>query len=107
MEKFALSVTQSGLHKHLVQKCGLTMKKLEKISEARNSPETIQARYEWVYAFQQTGIDFQKCVFIDEAGFNMHMKRTFGRSKKGVSLKHFELQLTFFFIRNPGEGNYP
>jgi hypothetical protein len=27
------------------------------------------------------------CVFIDEAGFNMHIRRNFGRSKRGIPAK--------------------
>ncbi|KAG2215162.1 hypothetical protein INT45_010713 [Circinella minor] len=33
VDKFKISITQSVLQKHLVNKCGLTMKKLERISE--------------------------------------------------------------------------
>lgn len=29
----------------------------------------------------------ENCVFIDEAGFNMHIHRNFGRSKRGVPAK--------------------
>lgn len=37
---------------------------------------------------KNTDMDFMKnCVFIDEAGFNMHLRRNFGRSKIGTSAK--------------------
>ncbi|KAG2217446.1 hypothetical protein INT45_009645 [Circinella minor] len=75
VDKFGISITQSGLQKHLVSKCGLTMKKLERISEYRNSDETIASRMNWAQAFEFSGIDYYKCIFIDEAGFNMHIKR--------------------------------
>lgn len=86
-ERFSLSITQSGIQKHLVKHCGLTMKKLEKISEARNSPATIKKRMNWVMSIRQEQIDYTKCIFIDEAGFNFHIKRNFGRSKRGEPAK--------------------
>ncbi|KAI8136503.1 hypothetical protein BJV82DRAFT_484621, partial [Fennellomyces sp. T-0311] len=84
---FDIDITQSGLQKHLVKKCGLTMKKLEKISEKRNDPATIKARMVWALALSHQNIDYMKCIFIDEAGFNLHIKRTFGRSKRGKPAK--------------------
>ncbi|KAI7857095.1 hypothetical protein BDC45DRAFT_566623 [Circinella umbellata] len=77
-EKFKISITQSGLQKHLVSNCGLTMKKLEQISEYCNSDETIAAHMNWAYAFKSSGIDYYKCIYIDKAGFNMHIKHNFG-----------------------------
>ena len=47
VDRFGISVTQSGLQKNLVNKCGLTMKKLKRISEYRNSDETIASRMNW------------------------------------------------------------
>ncbi|KAG2217079.1 hypothetical protein INT45_013106, partial [Circinella minor] len=86
-EKFKISITQSGLQKHLVSKCGLTMKKLERISEYRNSDETIAACMNCAHAFESSSIDYYKCIFIDEAGFNMHIKHNFGHSKRGTPAK--------------------
>ena len=82
-KEFGISITLSGLHKHLVEKCSFTMKKLEKHSEARNSEETKAKRAEWVAWTIASQIDYHKCIFIDEAGFNLHIKRNFGRSKRG------------------------
>ncbi|KAG2215960.1 hypothetical protein INT45_010104 [Circinella minor] len=56
-----ISITLSGLHKHLVDKA---------------------ADYSMEH---DSEFDFEKrCVFIDEAGFNLHIRRNFGRSKKGT-----------------------
>ncbi|KAI8142635.1 hypothetical protein BJV82DRAFT_669247 [Fennellomyces sp. T-0311] len=44
---YNVKITQSGLQKHLVKHCGLTMKKIEPVSEARNSPQTIKAQFNW------------------------------------------------------------
>ena len=41
----------------------------------------------WAQAFESSGIDYYKCIFIDEAGFNMPIKHNFGRSKRGSLAK--------------------
>ena len=84
---FDVSITQSGLQKHLVKHCGLTMKKIEPVSEARNSPETIKKRMNWAMDVTNRGLKYEECIFIDEAGFNMYIQRCFGRSKKGQPAK--------------------
>lgn len=85
--KFNIAITQSGLQKHLMTWYGLTMNKLKKMSEARNSQKTITARMHWVLHIEKEEIDFKSCVFIEEAGFNFHMQRTFGRSRCGTPAK--------------------
>ncbi|OAD78072.1 hypothetical protein PHYBLDRAFT_164949 [Phycomyces blakesleeanus NRRL 1555(-)] len=90
MEEFSgLQITKSAIQKHLVKKCALTMKKLEKLPEKRNDTNTIEMRRDRILEWQQLA-DFNyllNCVFIDEAGFNMHIKRTFGRSVSGTPAK--------------------
>ncbi|KAI7900536.1 uncharacterized protein BX663DRAFT_553846 [Cokeromyces recurvatus] len=70
MEAFpGLEIDISTISKHLKKHCNLTMKKLEKLPKAHD-------------------FDFMKnCVFIDEAWFNMNIKRTFGRSVSGSPAK--------------------
>ncbi|KAG1356830.1 hypothetical protein G6F63_000219 [Rhizopus arrhizus] len=65
------------------------MKKLEKISVARNSEETLKKRKETILQWlADKEMDFENnCVFLDEAGFNLHMTRTRGWSKKGAPAK--------------------
>ncbi|KAI7854884.1 hypothetical protein BDC45DRAFT_439946, partial [Circinella umbellata] len=84
-ENYKIIIIQSDLHKHLVIHCGLTMKKLEKVSEARTSKETITKRLNWVLHVEKENINFDSCVFIDEAGFDFHKQRTLGRSIRGYS----------------------
>ncbi|OAD78071.1 hypothetical protein PHYBLDRAFT_164948 [Phycomyces blakesleeanus NRRL 1555(-)] len=87
MEEFSgLQITKSAIQKHLVKKCALTMKKLEKLPEKRYDVSTIEMRQDCILEWQQLA-DFNylsNCVFINEAGFNMHIKRTFGRSVSGT-----------------------
>ncbi|KAG2215655.1 hypothetical protein INT45_008403 [Circinella minor] len=81
-----ISITLSGLHKHLVDKAGLTLKKLDKLPLARVTEKTLDKRAELITRWNNDSeFDFEKrCVFIDEAGFNLHIRRNFGRSKKGT-----------------------
>ncbi|KAI8885049.1 hypothetical protein K501DRAFT_284506 [Backusella circina FSU 941] len=83
------SITLSGLHKHLVQHASLTLKKLDKIVAPRTSESTLnQRRAKILKWMDDKEMDwFNNCVFIDEAGFNMHIRRNFGRSKRGLPAK--------------------
>ncbi|OAD79065.1 Homeodomain-like DNA binding domain-containing transcription factor [Phycomyces blakesleeanus NRRL 1555(-)] len=79
LEKFKdLTITLSGLQKHLVNKCCLTLYKLEKLPAARNSEWVIQLRKDKVTEwFSILDFDYVRdCVFINEEGFNMHINIT-------------------------------
>src|ERR1700730_11306927 len=84
-----LSISISALHRHLVQKCKLTRKKLEKLPAARNSDRVIRLRREKVEEWEATPeLDYGKnCIFIDEAGLNLHTQRNYGRSRRGTPAK--------------------
>lgn len=74
-----LTISESALHRHLVNKCRINLKKLEKLPAARNSDRVIALRKEKVGEWEKMqGLDFTKnCVFIDEAGFNLHTQKKF------------------------------
>ena len=84
-----ISISISALHRHLVQKCKLTLKKLEKLPVARNSERVLKLRRERIEEWEAIPeLDFAKnCVFIDDAGFNLHTQRNYGRSRKGTPAK--------------------
>src|ERR1700738_4731917 len=65
------------------------LKRLEKLPAARNTDRVISLRKEKVEEWENMqDMDFSKnCVFIDEAGFNLHIQRNFGRSLKGTPAK--------------------
>jgi hypothetical protein len=83
------SISLSSLHKHLVQHASLTLKKLERIVTARAALNNLNLRKERVLEWKaDKNMDWENnCVFIDEAGFNMHIRRNFGRSKRGIPAK--------------------
>ena len=64
-------------------------KKLEKLPVARNSERVLKLRRERIEEWEAIPeLDFAKnCVFIDEAGFNLHTQRNYGRSRKGTPAK--------------------
>ena len=72
-----------------MQKCKVTLKKLEKLLAARNSDRVVNLRKDKVEDWEATpDLDFCKnCVFIDEAWFNLHTQRNYGRSRKGTPAK--------------------
>ncbi|KAI8990840.1 hypothetical protein BDF20DRAFT_918405 [Mycotypha africana] len=68
----------------LSRKMQLTLKRLYKMVGSRTSDRTIHLRQsilsEWI---TDPKMDFMSnCVFVDEAGFNMHLCRNFGRYQK-------------------------
>lgn len=60
----------------------ITMKKMEDAPAERNSPPTKESRQEFAEWMLQHGIN-QELIFIDEAGFNLWLKRTRGRARRG------------------------
>lgn len=69
----------------MVNHYSLTLEKLNKLLAKRNSPRTIEQINEWK---ANPEMDYTtNCVFVDEAGFNMHLRRNFGRSNRGIPTK--------------------
>ncbi|KAI0979119.1 hypothetical protein GJ496_005767 [Pomphorhynchus laevis] len=62
----------------IIKKIGITRKKLSIIPEERNVTERIAARKE--YAIDVSRIPDNNLVFLDETGFNEHLKRHLGYS---------------------------
>lgn len=60
----------------------MRMKKLEDAPIERNSEATKQARQRYAQWMMQEGMN-QHLVFVDEAGFNLHTRRTRGRARVG------------------------
>jgi len=54
-------------------------------SKQRNSPESIQNRYEWVKKWEQTDMDYMSnYVFLDASAFLINLKRTMAWSERGT-----------------------
>lgn len=62
----------------------LSLKTLSRIPVARNTPKTIEARYN--FANQSVWFDMStNFIYVDEMGKNLHTRRRFGRSRVGTS----------------------
>ncbi|KAL0073406.1 hypothetical protein J3Q64DRAFT_1847675 [Phycomyces blakesleeanus] len=73
------------LHDFLVKKCQSTHKRAHFHSVKRNSLEKIGERYTCVTRWEDMDMDFlRNCVFIDEAGFHINMKRNYTWPQKGA-----------------------
>ncbi|CAO3615524.1 unnamed protein product [Mucor hiemalis] len=65
--------------------CNLSIKVITRHPKARNSPKTLDARAKWVEEWLQKDLHFmQNCVFLDEAGFDINMRRSRGLFKRGT-----------------------
>ncbi|CEG69283.1 hypothetical protein RMATCC62417_05383 [Rhizopus microsporus] len=84
-----LSVSTSAVYRYTRNNCALSFKKLEKITEERNSERTLKLRkksvQEWL---ADDEMDFgRNCVILDEAGFNLYITRNRGWSVKSTPAK--------------------
>lgn len=65
--------------------CNLSIKVFTRHPVARNSKATLEARAKWVEEWLQKGMLFmQNCVFIDEAGSDINIRRSRAWSKRGT-----------------------
>ncbi|KAI9250127.1 hypothetical protein EDC94DRAFT_487455, partial [Helicostylum pulchrum] len=66
-------------------KCRLTYKRIVPQYFARDNEKTIVKRYNEVNSWISQKLDFfNDCIFIDEAGFNRNMHRSYGWSEVGT-----------------------
>ncbi|KAI8880152.1 hypothetical protein K501DRAFT_158965, partial [Backusella circina FSU 941] len=73
-----LKLTKSSVQQFRTNECNLSFKKVQLHAVKRNSPETIQQRYDWAMKYQGTAMDFlTNCVFIDESAFYINLKRSY------------------------------
>jgi hypothetical protein len=61
-----------------------TFKRAAFHAEKRNNEETLEARYQWATSIANSDVEFlRNCVFIDESGFHVNLKRTGAWGLKG------------------------
>lgn len=84
-----LKISVSGIHKHLVNKVHINLKRIENITAARNCYRVITLKKSIIEQYMNDiGLSFAKnCVFIGEAGLNLHTHRCYGCSYKGNPAK--------------------
>jgi hypothetical protein len=79
-----LTVSKTSLYRFLKEECAISFKLVRKESVERNSVVKIQQRFEYVTQVMESDVDYlSNCVFIDEAAFNVNMKRSGGWASRG------------------------
>lgn len=73
----------STIYKFITRKLKFSVKRISKWAMRRGLDDVKQQRYDWATEYKDK-LDFNKnCVFIDEAGFNISMRREYGWSAVG------------------------
>ncbi|KAF9339298.1 hypothetical protein BGX26_009380 [Mortierella sp. AD094] len=78
-----LGVSLSTVYSHVKDVCEYTLKRIRKISDRRNDADILDQREAFAERTQGEILEQfrSKTVFIDEAGFNLHLIREYGWSK--------------------------
>ncbi|CEP17695.1 hypothetical protein [Parasitella parasitica] len=77
-----------SVENHMKKKCRLTYKRIIPRYYGRNTDETVAKRRDAVAYWVRQNIDFMnECVFLDEAGFNNSMHRSYGWPEAGIPCK--------------------
>ena len=81
-----LDVSTSSISRLLLNE-KITVKRTQIIPVERNSPRTIELRFDYVNKFYELSREIININFIyaDESGFNMHITNEYGRARAGVS----------------------
>jgi len=83
LEAHSITVTQKTMSQALT-KIGFTIKILRAIPISRNSPDVVVARRVYAQMFlSDAPPDRRNIVWVDETGFNLHLRRKYGRARKG------------------------
>ncbi|KII70039.1 hypothetical protein RF11_08518 [Thelohanellus kitauei] len=90
LQEFNLMVTEKTISR-VISKLEITYKLTRLVPISRNTEETIQKLYDNAYSFFEVYLDFitrplhmsDDAIYIDETGFNLHLRRKFGRSPSG------------------------
>ncbi|KAG2226244.1 hypothetical protein INT45_005916 [Circinella minor] len=83
--KFAdLDIKKSRVGEFMKEECNLSIKVVSRHPVARDKEENLQKRADWVEKWVQNGMDYLKnCIFVDESGFDINMRRSRGWSPRG------------------------
>ncbi|KAF9121635.1 hypothetical protein BGW39_010370 [Mortierella sp. 14UC] len=76
---FSPPISTATVSRAVRDKAGYTLKLLRQEPADYNNPERLQARQVWTQEFLESAASMMNAVFVDEAGFNLHLVRRFGR----------------------------
>ena len=80
-EKFQIQISVSSIHRAL-EKMDVTWKNIFPVPVNWNTPEIIRARSDYISKLEIT-FRGRKRIFLDESGFNLHIKKSRERSLRG------------------------
>jgi transposase len=79
-----LDIKKSRVAEFMKEECNLSIKVVSRHPVARNKEENFQKRADWIEKWMRNGMDYLKnCVFVDESGFDINMRRSRGWSPCG------------------------
>lgn len=80
-----LEIKKSRVAEFMKEDCNLTIKVVTRHPKRRNCSDTLEKRAQFVKEWTEKGMLFmQNCVFIDESGFDINMRRSRGWSTRGT-----------------------
>ena len=83
LDSFGITLSKESVRKSLSM-TKITLKRTTLLLERVNDEERLELRKLYATDFlTNSSIDDTKNIFVDESGFNLHLRRSFGRSKKG------------------------
>jgi transposase len=80
---FSRPISRTAVSRVVREQAGYTLKLLRSEPEDFNSGRRIQERMDWAREFLEMGRSMMDAVYVDEAGFNLHLTRRFGRAPRG------------------------
>ena len=83
LEEFKVNVSLATISRRLTR-MDFVLKDARPLPISRNCDETIALRKNWVEELQNNRpIDRRNIIYIDETGYNLHIRRRRGRAKRG------------------------
>ena len=80
-----LEIKKSRVAEFMKEDCNLTIKVVTRHPNRRNCSDTLEKRAQFIKEWKEKGMRFmQICVFIDESGFDINMRRSRGWSTRGT-----------------------
>jgi Transposase and inactivated derivatives len=87
-----LQVSSSTIYR-AIKEFHYSVKRVSFIPERRNSPETLQSRFEYAVQYNRIMIEREKIFFIDEFGIQINSRRSYGRAPKNCRANKIKAQL--------------
>ncbi|KAI7903865.1 uncharacterized protein BX663DRAFT_550937 [Cokeromyces recurvatus] len=79
-----IKIRKTAVHDFIKIDMNFTFKKAASHTHKRNNEENMEERYQWATGIANSNVNFLKnCVFIDESGFHINLKRTGAWGPKG------------------------